>query len=342
MDIFGTLIARPFGWVFWAILQIINNYGVALILFSLIVKVILYPLQYKGKKGMLAQQRLQPKIKDIEARYKNDRTAYNAALQELYSQNGISPMSGCLPMLLTFPIMIGLYRVIRQPLSYVFGVSKDALTALINELSAGSAEAAAALAGMADGTTAINEITMMKYLPKTSEYFIDMNFLGLDLTQTPKLGFEWLVILPILSGATALLMSILSQKMQTKTLGGSQTTDQNRSAKMLLYTMPLISVVIGFTLPAGLTVYWIANNVLGIAQEYLLQLQKRRIMTKNEAKETAEDAAARAAREEARDRNREVQKAIATGGKKTQQKTAKKYKLSRSRRTSSDDGEDDD
>ena len=222
MDIFGTLIARPFGWVFWAILQLINNYGVALILFSLIVKILLYPLQYKGKKGMLAQQRLQPKIKDIEARYKNDRNAYNAALQELYSQNGISPMSGCLPMLLTFPIMIGLYRVIRQPLSYVFGVSKDALTALINELSASSAEAATALAGMVDGSAAINEITMMKYLPKTSEYFIDMNFLGLDLTQTPRFGFEWLVILPILSGATALLMSILSQKMQAKTLGGSQ------------------------------------------------------------------------------------------------------------------------
>ena len=65
MDIFGTLIARPFGWVFWAILQIINNYGVALILFSLIVKDILYPLQYKGKMGRLAKQRHQPKIKYI-------------------------------------------------------------------------------------------------------------------------------------------------------------------------------------------------------------------------------------------------------------------------------------
>ena len=342
MDIFGTLIARPFGWVFWAILQIINNYGVALILFSLIVKIILYPLQYKGKKGMLAQQRLQPKIKDIEARYKNDRTAYNAALQELYTQNGISPMSGCLPMLLTFPIMIGLYRVIRQPLSYVFGVSSDGVKELISSLTSRSAEAATALAGMADGSAAVNEITVMKYLVPTDQYFIDMNFLGLDLTQTPSFKeLSWLMILPILSGATALLMSILSQKMQAKTLGGSQTTDQNRSAKMLLYTMPLISVVIGFTLPAGLTVYWIANNVLSIAQEYLLQLQMRRLMKKTEEKEAAEEAVARAAREEARDRNREVQKAIASGGKKNQQKTAKKYKLSRSRRTSSDDGDDD-
>ena len=341
MDIFGTLIARPFGWVFWAILQLINNYGVALILFSLIVKIILYPLQYKGKKGMLAQQRLQPKIKDIEARYKNDRNAYNAALQELYSQNGISPMSGCLPTLLIFPVMIGLYRVIRQPLSYVFGVAKDALTELINELSAGSADAAAALAGMADGTTPVNEITMMKYLPETSQYFIDMKFLGLDLTQTPQFKFDWLVILPILSGVTALLMSILSQKMQEKTLG-TQTTDQNRNTKMLLYTMPLISVIIGFTLPAGLTVYWIANNVLGIAQEYLLQLQMRRLMRKTEEKEAAEEAVARAAKDEARDRNREVQKTIASGGKKKQQKAAKKYKLSRPRRSSSDDEDDDD
>ncbi|MBR5742183.1 MAG: YidC/Oxa1 family membrane protein insertase, partial [Clostridia bacterium] len=226
MDIFGTLIARPFGWVFWAILQIINNYGVALILFSLIVKIILYPLQYKGKKGMLAQQRLQPKIKDIEARYKNDRTAYNAALQELYSQNGISPMSGCLPTLLTFPIMIGLYRVIRQPLSYVFGVSSDGIKELISSLTASNAEAATDLAGMADGTAAVNEIAVMRFLDRASEYFIDMKVLGLDLTQTPSFKeLSWLMILPILSGATALLMSILSQKMQAKTLGGSQTTD---------------------------------------------------------------------------------------------------------------------
>ena len=341
MDIFGTLIARPFGWVFWAILQLFNNYGVALILFSLIVKVLLYPLQYKGKKGMLAQQRLQPKIKEIEARYKNDRNAYNAALQELYTQNGISPMSGCLPMFLTIPIMFGLYRVIRQPLTYVFGASSDAIKALISDLASKSAEAGEALSAMVDGSAAVNEITVMRFIDRTSEYFIDMNFLGFDLTLAPseKGFFSLMLILPILSGVTALLLSIVTQKLQEKTLGASTQTP-GQSGKMLLYTMPLISVVIGYTLPAGLTVYWIANNVLGVAQEYVLQMQMRKILQKSAEKEAAEQAVIQAAREEARDRNREVQKSIASSGKKKQQKAVKKYKLSRVRRSDGDEDDD--
>lgn len=336
MDIFGTLIARPFGWVFWAILQWINNYGVAIIIFSVIVKIILYPLQYKSKKGLIAQQRLQPKIKDIEARYKNDRTAYNNALQELYTQNGISPMSGCLPMLLIFPIMIGLYRVIRQPLTYVFGQGKN-LTAIMESLASQNAEAAQALGGMIDGSTIVNEIMIMRYLPTTSEFYINMKFLGMDLTVNPSLKLEWLVLLPIISGVTALLMSVISQKLQEKSTGVS--TQMNASGKSLLYTMPLISVFIGFTLPAGLTIYWIANNLLSIAQEYILQLQMGKLIREEKAKEDFEEEQRRIAMEEARERNREAQKQINKTGKKNAKPT-KKYKLSRPVSSADDDDDD--
>ena len=337
MDIFGTLIARPFGWVFWAILQWINNYGVAIIIFSVIVKIILYPLQYKSKKGMIAQQRLQPKIKDIEARYKNDRTAYNNALQELYTENGISPMAGCLPMLLIFPIMIGLYRVIRQPLTYVFGQGKN-LTEIMKGLVASNAEAAEALNGMIDGSTMINEITIMRYLSTTSEFYTNMKFLGMDLTINPSLKLDWLVLLPIISGATALLMSIISQKLQEKSTGVSN--QMNASGKSLLYTMPLISVFIGFTLPAGLTIYWIANNLLSIVQEYILQFQMGKLIREENEKAAIEEAQRKAVMEEAREKNREVQKQIKEQSGKKKQTPTKKYKLSRP--TSHADDDDDD
>jgi len=320
MDIFGTLIARPFGWVFWAILQLINNYGVAIVIFSLIVKIILYPLQYKSKKGMLAQMRLQPKIKDIEARYKNDRTAYNTELQKLYSENGISPMSGCLPMLLLFPIMIGLYRVIRQPLTYVFGLSSEKLTELATEV----------------GGKSSDEIAVIGKLAENSEYFINMKFLGLDLTAIPKFGLNWLVILPIVSGASALLMSLITQKLQEKLTGVSAQT--NGSTKSLLYTMPLFSVFLGFTIPAGLTVYWIANNLWGIVQEYILNFQMKGLMQRQEEKEMAQKAATREIREEAVERNRELQRSGAAANKKKIE--SKKYKLSRPTRRNDDDDDE--
>ncbi len=338
MDIFGTLIARPFGWVFWAILQVINNYGIAIILFSLIVKIILYPLQYKSKKGMLAQQRLQSQIKDLEARYKNDRNAYNQALQELYTKNGISPMSGCLPMLLMFPIMIGLYRVIRQPITYVFGKGKE-LTSIIEGIIANNSEAAAVLQPMLENPAKIvNEIPIMGYLTKGDPYFIDMTFLGMDLTVQPTLSWNVLVLLPIISGVTAYLMSYVNQKLQEKTTGVQ--VQMNGSSKSLLYTMPLLSVVIGFTLPAGLTVYWIANNILGIAQEYVLQLQMRKIIRVQEEKEAAEEAVTRAQREAAMEKNREIQKQMNASGKKKQNSSKKTYKLSRPARNASDDDDD--
>ncbi|MBQ2748344.1 MAG: YidC/Oxa1 family membrane protein insertase [Clostridia bacterium] len=338
MDIFGTLIARPFGWVFWAILQVINNYGIAIILFSLIVKIILYPLQYKSKKGMLAQQRLQSQIKDLEARYKNDRNAYNQALQELYTKNGISPMSGCLPMLLMFPIMIGLYRVIRQPITYVFGKGKE-LTSIIEGIIANNSEAAAVLQPMLENPAKIvDEIPIMRYLTEADPYYIDMTFLGMDLTVQPTLSWNVLVLLPIISGVTAYLMSYVNQKLQEKTTGVQ--VQMNGSSKSLLYTMPLLSVVIGFTLPAGLTVYWIANNVLGIAQEYVLQLQMRKIIRVQEEKEAAEEAVTRAQREAAMEKNREIQKQMNASGKKKQNSSKKTYKLSRPARNASDDDDD--
>ena len=114
----------------------------------------------------------------------------------------------------------------------------------------------------------------------------------------------------------------------------------NGSSKSLLYTMPLLSVVIGFTLPAGLTVYWIANNVLGIAQEYVLQLQMRKIIRVQEEKEAAEEAVTRAQREAAMEKNREIQKQMNASGKKKQNSSKKTYKLSRPARNASDDDDD--
>lgn len=346
MDIFGTLIARPFGWVFWAILQVINNYGIAIIFFTVIVKILLYPLQYKSKKGMLGQQRLQPKLKELEQKCKGDRNLYNTEVQKLYTENGVSPMSGCLPMLLLLPVMFGLYRVIREPIKYVLGLSSQTTTSIMEGIKSVAAPGSEALKHMTDmlsGAEAINEITILRYVnllgDKIGDYKglmdINMSFLGLDLTQIPSVAFEWLILLPIISGITAFLQSYITQDLQVKLTGVQPAA--GASNKMLLYSMPLVSVFIGFTLPAGLTLYWIANSVLGIAQEYILQAQMTKIWKKLEAEDKAAAERKMAQREEAKQANREIQKKNAGNPKKETKKPTKTYKLSRPSKSDDDE-----
>lgn len=345
MDIFGTLIARPFGWVFWAILQVINNYGIAIIFFTVAVKILLYPLQYKSKKGMLGQQRLQPKLKELEQKCKGDRNLYNTEVQKLYTENGVSPMSGCLPMLLLLPVMFGLYRVIRQPITYVLGLNSQIKPIMegIKSVAASGSEALTHMTDMLSGAEAVNEITILRYVnllgDKIGDYKglmqINMSFLGLDLTQIPSVAFEWLILLPIISGITAFLQSYITQNLQVK-LTGTQPAG-GASSKMLIYSMPLVSVFIGFTLPAGLTLYWIANNILGIAQEYILQAQMSKIWNKLEAEDKAAADRKMAQREEAKQANREIQKKNTGSPKKEIKKPTKTYKLSRPSKNDDDE-----
>ena len=113
----GSLILKPFAWLLLTLYNLVNNYGLALILFSLVVKVVLLYFSAKSKKGMMKTSRLQPKIKDLEKRYSGNKAKLNEELQKLYRENEVKPMSGCLWSLIPFPILIGLYSVIRLPLT---------------------------------------------------------------------------------------------------------------------------------------------------------------------------------------------------------------------------------
>lgn len=243
-------IARPFGWVLMKLYELFGSYGIALIIFTILAKLVLLPFQMKSKKSMIGMQKIQPKMKELEKKYKDDKERYALAVQKLYKEENVSMMGGCLPLLLTFPIMFGLYAVVRQPLEFMFGMAETEIMALAESL------------GIAvQGPISNYEIQIAASLGK-----IDFSFLGIDLSATPsfnQINILWLI--PIFSGLSSYFVSWISKKYQPAPQEGQPNTN------MMTMLMPLMSVWIAFIVPGGLGFYWVVNNLLSAVQEPVLQ-----------------------------------------------------------------------
>lgn len=263
MQIIYLFITRPFGLALMALYNLIGSYGVSILVFTLLTKILLLPLAIKTKKSMSAMTAVQPKIADIQKRYKGNQQKINEEMQKVYAEHNISPMGGCLPTLIQLPILIGLYGVIQKPLTFMMGINAATIKEIAEkigvEMASNNVRAEIQLAGKLHE----NFDKVSSLAPNLVD--IDFNFLGINLTATPnfkEIGILWLI--PILSGITALLSSIITQKIQ------GNTGAVNSQMKTMLYIMPLMSVYFGFMLPACLGVYWIAGNILMIFQEILL------------------------------------------------------------------------
>ena len=268
VNFFNSIFTRPFGWVLCQIYELVGSYGIALIIFTILAKLILLPFQMKSKKSMIGMQKIQPKLKELEKKYKNDKERYAIAVQKLYKEENVSMMGGCLPLLITFPIMLGLYAIVRQPLSFMLGFGEEQIRQL------------AEIVGVTIGNSPISNMEipiaaqMGAHAEQIKAAFGDItiienfNFLGINLSQTPSFArFDILWIIPILSGASSYFFSWLSKKYQPV-----QSNEQAAaSSGMMNVMMPLMSVWIAFIVPAGLGFYWIINNLLSAVQEPVLQ-----------------------------------------------------------------------
>ena len=275
---------NAFGWVLNFIYGFVSNYGVSIILLTLFIKIILLPLTLKQQKSMTKMQRIQPKLKEIQEKYKDDKDKSAQETMKLYKEYGVSPMGGCLPMLIQFPILIAFYNVIRKPVEYVRGITGKELTALFKEFGINAKDAGA----------------QIQLAEKMGEKGLDFNFLGLDLAEVPwdelKLIYadgkiNWIVltvlIIPILACVTTYLTSKISTAMnKTKKEEKKEETkpqrvlspEQKKSApntgegmaKSMTYMMPLMTLFFTFTLPAAMGLYWTVSNVLSMVQTILL------------------------------------------------------------------------
>ena len=264
----GYYICIPFAWVLRLFYSLTGSYGWALILFTLVVKLVLLPFQLKSKKSMLRMNRFQPKVREIQEKYARNQQKMNEELQLLYAREGVNPMSGCLWSLLPFPIIIALYSIILQPLSRFMLLTSETIER-VREIAGGLGYNAAELTGRA---AFYEEIQLTKFINEHFEGFsgvgglfrVDYGFLGLDLTVQPDAVWRqlftggWavigLVLIPIISAALSFYQS------KVAAAGSGQDASAARSNRTMLLLMPLTSLWIGFTLPAALGVYWIARS----------------------------------------------------------------------------------
>ena len=291
MSTIGYYICVPFAWLVRLFYNLTNSYGVALILFTLVIKLIMLPFQMKSKKSMMRMSRVSGQMQELQKRYAKNQAKLQEEMQKLYEEEGVNPMSGCLWSLIPFPILIALYSIIRQPITHFMMLSKDVLQTVVpSAADAGVNLTNIVMMDKATGTPALKDglyqlasygqINLVKAVQEmglsTPEGWFDMNynFLGLDLTATPweyvkNFTFTWAVIgvilIPILAGLSQFVFSKLTMKTQPQAdaAGGA-------SMKSMMYMMPLMSVYIAFIMPAALGVYWIAQSVFSLIQEAIL------------------------------------------------------------------------
>ena len=262
-----SILGYPFGWIMWAIYQVVNNYGIALILFTVFFRLILFPLSIKQQKSSAKMQVFQPKIEEIQKKYANNKEKQQEELMKLYESHGYNPMGGCLPSIIQLVLLFGVIYVVYDPLTHILRLPSETITALTDIVTAqlGNQGVYNQLAVI----SAIQNPDQIDWFSSISSDIIsqiqnfDYTLFGIYLGSIPTWN-SLLVIIPILSGLTSFLTSFISMKMAP---GMNQ---QSGMMKGMMYGMPLFSLFIAFSVPVGVAVYWIAGNLLAIVQTVVL------------------------------------------------------------------------
>ena len=359
----GYYICIPFAWLLRALYELTSSYGWALVLFTVVVKLVLLPFQMKSKKSMMRMSRFQPMVREIQNRYKNNQIKMNEELQKLYAEEGINPMSGCLWSFLPFPILIALYSIIRQPITRFMLLSNEVMQSVITAVGDAGYDLGT-IAMMKDGVVTVKDgltqlqpygqITLVKAAQELGVALpegwihMDFSFLGVDLTAIPsnvvgQIGTGgWAVIgvllIPVLSGLMSFWQSKVS--MAANPASSDPNDPTARSTRMMMWMMPLMSLWIGFTLPASLGVYWIANSVLMLVQEKILnKYYKKTMAAEDEAREKArmEDRVRRMEEARVLQQQREAEKKSLKEKQKAAQ-AAKAIKAEKAKKATTENG----
>ena len=264
------LIATPLGWIMRWIYNLVGNYGVTLILFTLITKILLLPLSVKQKKSMIRMNAFQPEIQRIQKKYATDTQKQQEELSRLQKEHNFSMTSGCLPMLIQMPILFGMIDVIYKPLRHIVGVKNALITDTLTPM------AEKMLGTLSRYSPQTDIIKAIKQAPQAFAEVLDpatisavqelnLTFLGLDLTATPSIKvFNALLLIPVVS-----VVLMLGQQFITQKLNGQQS-NSSTTAMMLMTT--LMFGYFSFMMPAGVSIYWIFSSFFAILQELILRL----------------------------------------------------------------------
>ncbi len=265
-----SFFANIFGYVLNWFYEFVGNYGLAIILFSVVLKLIMLPISIKQQKTMKKSAKIQEKMKVLQDKYKNNPEKLNQETLELYKTEKMSPFSGCFSAIAQILILFAVFYLVRSPLTYM----KKVDTELINQYTTEIREAE-------DGkNTTYPEIAVIKQKGGEDErVYINMEFLGLDLSSVPTQSLnDWRVyIIPALYVLTSFVSMRMTTSMQTKKKDekGENTENNELDAvaqanKSMSYIMPIMSVSIAIIAPLGLALYWLISNLLMIVERLIL------------------------------------------------------------------------
>ena len=305
----SDLVTVPFGALLSWLYQFTQNYGVALILFAIIVKTILFPLTAKSKKSSMKMSRLTPRLNAIRDKYANDPQKQNEAMQALYKEEGVSMGGGCLWSLIPLLILFPLYTVVRQPLVYILGLSLEEAEAIVAAIK----EAAPALFSnnaYYDQMTAAQQIpnfveAVKAAVPGISEFAlsgVNFSFLGIDMGAIPSYNvfaweaFSWgyigAFLMPVLSAGGQVLSMWVSTKLNNSVITNekgivdeeaAKKSQANQTSKTMMWMMPLMSLFIGFTFPAAMSLYWFIQGIVALVGDVYLTRKYRKIYDAEDA-----------------------------------------------------------
>ena len=297
----------PFGYLLAWLYQLTSNYGVALIIFAVILKLILLPATAKSKKSTMKMSRLQPRLQALQKKYANDQQKLNEATQALYKEEGVGMGAGCLWSLLPLFLLIPLYNVVREPITYLLHEKADVAKEIV--------EIVKKLEPTAFGkNNYYDQLTAAQLIPQYAEQLksivanpetlegMKFGFLGIDLGKIPSFNvFAWEVwnwatigafLMPLLSAGGQVLSMLISQRMNNslvtdeKGLEDKETaknSQANQSNKVMMYMFPLMSLWIGFGIPCALSLYWFVQGLVSTAIDVYLTKKYRKIYDAEDA-----------------------------------------------------------
>ena len=263
--------ANIFGYLLNFIYELVNNYGLAIIIFSIIIKVVFLPMSIKQQKTMKKTAKLQEKMKELQFKYKNNPEMLNKETMALYKSENASPFGGCFSSIIQIILLLSVFFLVQSPLTYMRKVD----TAVIDDYKT-------KLEQSGEDTGALNypEITIIKENGQEDErVYINMDFLGLDLSSVPvsDLTDYRVLIIPalyVISSVISMRISTnVSQKKKKEDGDNSENNEMDaieQANKNMMYIMPVMSVSIALIAPLGLALYWLVNNLLMIVEKLVM------------------------------------------------------------------------
>lgn len=303
MDFLYDLCGKPFGWIMRLIYELVDNYALAILLFTIITKLILFPISYKQQLNSARMQRINPKLEKLRKKYKDDPKKMQEEQMKLYQEENFNPGASCLPMFLQFFILFGILDVVYKPMSYILRVSGDVISKAFSVVEKINPDLASA------GTSLRQELTILNahhadpgaftdalgsgLSERMTDFYEKFSLFGINLGQVPTWSPQvWdataigLFLIPFMSGVLQLLLTIYTQITQKKR---NPAMKNMGCMNVMLYVMPVFSVWFAFQVPAGVGFYWVCSSFFSLLQSvglnmYFTPERTEKICEKQEAK----------------------------------------------------------